>query len=135
MSEPSSFSKLIASINAVQVEKAKSTADDKTELEEVSYISERRKLLLRELGQNIAERKLYAGRVFWICLGWVCGIFLILIADGIGWHFHLADSVLLMAIGSTTTNILGIFYIVMRYLFPSKSGVSPEHRDDMPPTG
>jgi hypothetical protein len=123
---PSSFSKLIESINASQVEKAESTPDVKTELEEVSYKAEHRKLLLKQLGQNIEERRIYSGRVFRICVWWVCGIFLILIADGIGFHFHLADSVLLMAIGSTTANILGLFYIVVRYLFPSKPEPPPE---------
>jgi len=123
MTESSSFTELVATINADLVEHANPAADERTKLEEVSYKTEQQRLQLKEFGQNIAERKRYAARVFWTSVGWVFGIFLILIADGIGWHFHLADSVLLVAIGSTTANILGIFYIVVRYLFPQK----PDH--------
>ena len=35
--------------------------------------------------------------------------------------FALSDSVLLGAIGGTTLNVIGIFIIVARYLFPQRS--------------
>lgn len=34
--------------------------------------------------------------------------------------FHLSDVVLLSAIGATTVNILGILYVVAKYLFPPR---------------
>jgi hypothetical protein len=58
-----------------------------------------------------------------VCAGWVTAIFVLLVLNGFGAaiYFKLSDSVLLAAIGSTTANILGIFYIVARYLFPKRN--------------
>jgi uncharacterized membrane protein YhaH (DUF805 family) len=77
---------------------------------------------LESYKQDTTERKKYAGRIFWVCAAWVTAIFLLLVLNGFGTaiSFKLSDSVLLAAIGSTTANILGIFYIVARYLFPKR---------------
>ena len=34
--------------------------------------------------------------------------------------FQLSDSVLIVILGTTTTNVLGIFYFVANYLFPKR---------------
>jgi len=94
--------------------------DVQTRYEEKQIELARLRAELDSVNQDMAERKKYAGHVFWMCACWLSAILLLLIASGIGVHFKLSDKVLLAAIGSTTTNILGVFYIVARYLFPKK---------------
>jgi hypothetical protein len=72
------------------------------------------------LQQDIEERKKYAHRIFVLICFWIGAVFLLLIAVGVGYHFALSNSVLLAVIGSTTVNVLGIFYIVTHYLFPKR---------------
>ena len=70
--------------------------------------------------QDIRERKKYA--IFLLCGIWIAAVFLLLLAQGLAhWtHFDLPQPVLLAAIGSTTANIIAVFVIVARYLFPGK---------------
>lgn len=73
------------------------------------------------LRQDIAERKKYALGMFILSCFWILAIYTILILAGFRIHgFALSDSVLLGAIGGTTANILGMFFIVARYLFPKR---------------
>lgn len=77
---------------------------------------------LRNVGlrQNIEERKKYAKWTFVLSCCWVTFVSLLLLAQGFGSTFHffaLTQPVLLAAIGSTTVNIVGVFLIVVRYLF------------------
>ena len=77
-------------------------------------------LKLRELEQNIDARKCYAFRLFVLICVWLLSILGILIATGFD-HcpFHLSDAVLLGLIGGTTATVLGLFLVVVKYLFPS----------------
>lgn len=43
--------------------------------------------------------------------------------------FHLDDKVLIAAIGSTTANVIGLFYVVAKYLFP-ESGISRKKKGE-----
>ncbi len=74
------------------------------------------------LRQDIQERKKYASRIFVLCGIWIAAVFLLLTAQGLSrWtSFNLPQPVLLAAIGSTTANIIAVFLIVARYLFPGK---------------
>jgi len=42
--------------------------------------------------------------------------------------FELSDAVLMMLLGTTTANVMGLLYIVMNYLFPSGKPSSPEKK-------
>lgn len=78
---------------------------------------------IKDLIQDRDERKKYALRIFILICGWILLLFAVLALQAVGkrkgW-FHLDDSILLALIGGTTANVLGIFYIVTRYLFPRK---------------
>ena len=77
----------------------------------------------RGLEQDIEERAKYSLRIFVLCCIWVFGIFALLVAQGLSWktRFSLSEPILLAAIGSTTANIIAVFVIVARYLFPDRS--------------
>ncbi len=75
--------------------------------------------------QEIEERKKYARRIFVLCCFWVTAVLLLIVQQGRSQSgFHVSDSVLLAAIGSTTANIISVFVIVAKHLFPDK----PEHK-------
>src|SRR5881296_1293307 len=101
----------IESIVAPPLPQPSSIVKQFTALEEQFY-----SIHARGLEQDINERKKYAHRIFVMICSWIGAVFLLLIASGIGFHFSLPEAVLLAVIGSTTVNILGIFYIVTHYL-------------------
>ena len=69
--------------------------------------------------QDIEARRLYANRIFWLIASWMLAVFFFLIVGGFSWgNFDLTDTVLVTLIGGTTANVIGIFLIVVAYLFP-----------------
>jgi hypothetical protein len=110
------------SINAAPVERAQDEPDAQTNLE--SFEREKQKAELDSFRQDTGERKRYARNIFILTCTWVGAIYILLIFQGFGglwrWNFHLTDSIILTAIGSTTANIVGVFLIVARYFFPQK---------------
>jgi hypothetical protein len=97
--------------------------DSETQEEEDDLDAQERRVRLRGIAQDINERRRYAGRIFWIIVFWLAGIFVLLLIQGAlsPWRlFSLDDAVLIAAIGGTTVNVIGIFIVVARYLFPRR---------------
>lgn len=127
-SEPDKSKNSIEAAARSNVEKAPEKPDLKTRLEEVSYELSQAKTQLakakvRSLEQDIEERKKYAAHIFKLICWWVIGLFVLLLLTGWGraLRFTLSQPVLLAIVGSTTLNVLGLFYIVAHYLFPDKA--------------
>jgi hypothetical protein len=95
------------------------TLKEKEDLEKVRYGAH-----TEGQKQDIQERKKYAQLFFYLSCAWLVAIVVILILQGFGsfWKtpFKLSDSIVLAMIGSTTANVLGILYIVAKYLFPNR---------------
>ncbi len=77
--------------------------------------------------QDVAARRSYAAKIFWLVVGWLGIVFALLVACGIKRPattigFELSDKVLLAIIAGTTVDVIGLFAIVANYLFykPSK---------------
>lgn len=79
---------------------------------------------IKDLEQNRAERKKFATLLFQLIIGWLIAIGLILFAQGMGyfmvWKFTLSEGVMLALIGGTTVNVLGLFLVVVKYLFKAE---------------
>ena len=93
-----------------------------TELE-VDHEKDRRQILNEGLKQDLELRKSFAWDIFYLIIGWLLLVFAVLFLQGfsvaICTHtFRLSDAIILALIGGTTINVLGIFIIVVRYLFP-----------------
>lgn len=73
------------------------------------------------LGNLLLElRKKYATRLFWVLVVWIVALFGVVALDGFSpWGFHLSENVVLTLLGATTVNIVGLFYVVARYVFPA----------------
>ncbi len=69
--------------------------------------------------QDLKERKLYAHRIFSLIATWLSVLGIIIVLQGIIENgFNLSEPVLLAVVGGTTANVLGMFYVVLKYLFP-----------------
>lgn len=89
-------------------------------------------------------RRTYAHRIFWLTLGWLSLVLLILGASGsslqtLGLNrFHLEDTVLIAFITTSSLQVLGLMVIVAKWLFPqefvpaarSGSQASSSHKDE-----
>jgi hypothetical protein len=98
------------------VEDASTAPDNLTSYE--IYSLEQAKIIaeLKNLNQNIEERKKYASYIFSFTCMWCFGLFFFLFFIALG-KFHLSDLVITTLIGSTTLNVLVFFRLVTAYLF------------------
>lgn len=73
---------------------------------------------LQDRRQNRIQRKQYANLVFnMLCLYLMAVFFLLLLVGCQSNRFYLSNEVLLMLLGTTTTNVIGAFWFVLKYLF------------------
>ena len=108
----------LSAINAALVQASSSSPDAQSREERDGYTRAMEEARLQSFTQDTAERKKYAPWIFWLVAGWISAIFIILLLAGFRpCGFLLSEKVLLVAIGSTTVNILGVLFIVVRYLF------------------
>lgn len=73
------------------------------------------------LAQDIEERKHYALRIYKLTVGWLITLAAFVLLHG--WQSHLglniSEKIILALITSATIQVVGLFVIVARYLFPS----------------
>jgi len=117
----------------VNIERLRIENDDlrqRLNIQREIHVLEQQRLLLENHTRNLAnegqkqdtqERKKYAQRIFWMLSGWLLIVLSAIVISGSGLlEFHLSDAVLLALIGSTTANVAGFFFAVVKYLFPDK---------------
>ena len=66
--------------------------------------------------QDREERKKFGRHVFWLIVGYLTAIFVLLVLVGFG-CMSMSDSVQLTLLGTFSANVLGLFWMVMNYLF------------------
>lgn len=73
--------------------------------------------------QDRIERKIYAKKIYNLMCAWMIGLAFIIFLNGWSYdnRFRLSEKVLLALIGSVTIEVIGLFVIVAKYLFPSKN--------------
>lgn len=70
--------------------------------------------------QDREQRKDYANKLYkFLGVYMLCVLGLLLLSGSDFVCFHLSDAVLLAILGTTTANIVSIFVIVAKYLFPA----------------
>lgn len=101
-------------------EPERASVQKRTKKEKRDLDLERAEEELESAKQDRTERKRYASLIFGLICAWLVMLFAVLFFQGLAaFGFQLQDSVLLALIGGTTANVLGIFVIVAKYLFPS----------------
>lgn len=74
---------------------------------------------IKDRKQDREQRKTYAICIFVFLCVYMVAVFVILFFSGFR-LIHLSDGVLLMLLGTTFVNVLGLFNLVIRYLFHRK---------------
>mgnify|MGYP001549504396 CR=1 FL=1 len=99
------------------------TPDEKTKEEKTDYDKERKSLENLQFKEDIEARKSYANKMFVMISVWLSFMILIVMIHGFGhdksW-FQLSDTVLVTLITTTTGSVLGLFTIIVNYLFKTK---------------
>lgn len=104
-----------SALSALAIEKQSIEADKQ------SIEAERQREVLDGLVQDREQRKTYSKCLFWLICVWMGLILLIVFLHGFeGIPFRLTQTELVTLIGSTTINVIGLFAIVARYLFPKR---------------
>lgn len=68
----------------------------------------------------------YSKKLFWLVCTWLACVAVAVGLSGFGaWGFKLSDAVLIAFITTTTVNVVGLFIVVAKWLFPAKNGQQP----------
>lgn len=78
------------------------------------------KAVLKNQKQDIKLRREFSLKVYNLVRWWLLFCAIIILVSGFE-LFKLSDTVLTTIIASTSANVLGLFYIVLKYLFPLKT--------------
>ena len=90
-------------------------------IEKRNLETDRQREALAGLVQDREQRKKYSTRLFSLICVWIGLIVSIVFLHGCEEvPFRLAQTEIVTLIGSTTLNVLGLFVIVARYLFPKR---------------
>lgn len=74
---------------------------------------------LKELRDKHGLRLTYAGRIFWLVVGWLACVVICIVLAGFKYKgFSLSDTVLVAFITSTTVNVVGLFVMVAKWMYP-----------------
>lgn len=113
---------------AAEVQVAESAgAADSAEAEAAQFeLTAQKGRLAEELAsrkQDREERKAVGGRLVTLVQAWLIGVFLILFWQGFGSRigfFGLSDGVLKTLLVTTTANLIGLLFVIARYLYNEK---------------
>lgn len=80
---------------------------------------------LESFNQDIRQRRTFAPKLYLLTCCWLAAVLGVLFTQGFSdgrlHFFHLNDNVLIALLGTTTVNVVGLFYVVAKYLFPEKN--------------
>lgn len=126
-------------------------SQDNQELETSALEAERAKEIhheqMSDRRQDRGERKHYAACLYWLIVGWLIFAGVVVMTSAIecdmpvfmvrpfciaNVKINVPQPVALALIGATTLNVIGLFYVVAKYLFPSRDGKRERIGD--PPT-
>ena len=111
--------------NVVAVEEAKEPRDAATS--QLRLQAEKLQLQISRLSDENDElkdvhelRKEYIPKLFWRTVGWLAFVVVTIWRVAADREFYFSENVLIALITSTTVNVIGIFVIAARWLFPHK---------------
>lgn len=81
---------------------------------------ELKKLEIKSKEQDISMRREYADKTYLFVCIYMCFVFFLIFLACSPYTFKMSDNVLMVLLGTTTVNVIGLFAIVMNYLFPKK---------------
>lgn len=96
------------------------------EIEELKEIVQGR----RHADEVHKMRKKFAPYLFGLVCFWLVVVSISVFLSGFAlWGFNLSDKVIITFIATTTANVLGLFYVVAKWLYPNGDGKSQEKKN------
>lgn len=87
----------------------------------IGYYEKELKILeLKSKEQDIDMRKDFATKTYNLVCIYLVVVFFVVFLVCCPAEFNMSDGVLITLLGTTTINVIGLFAIVMNYLFPKK---------------
>lgn len=85
----------------------------------------------QSFAQDIKLRKVFAYSILAVVVCWMAGVLLLVGGTrvtvlGLSAEVHLADNVAMTLLGTTSLNVIGLLFVVARYLFPQGSDQQPK---------
>jgi hypothetical protein len=128
MSPPTNPSPELLSVDVSVIQApAISQIESQAIAEQLDLTNEREKILLGDLKNEVDARRTYAGRLFWLMVGWLVVAILFVLADALTVpvlspyvRFDLSDSVLITLVTTTTATVVGVFLIVAKFLYRTR---------------
>ena len=75
---------------------------------------------LKELRDNHSLRLSYTGHIFKLVVAWLtCVVMCVVLAGFRLWGFQLSEKILIAFITSTTINVVGLFVLVAKWMYPA----------------
>lgn len=121
-------------LERIELDDAPSRKDKLAKKEEIAYETSPQdfkedlmKAQVDNLRQDMELRRTYSDRLFQILLGWLVFVGGMVVGAGTNLEieilgtqvsFELSDTVLSVLLGTTTLNVIGLFLVVARYIFP-----------------
>ncbi len=82
---------------------------------------------LKEAVDTHKLRLQYTSRIFGMVCGWLLGVIVCILLTGFRvWSFQLSDSVLIAFITSTTVNVVGLFFVVAKWMYTNSFHKEPD---------
>lgn len=107
---------------------------DTLERDQLRVDIEKLRAELDSFKQDIRQRRTFAPKLYTLTCVWLVLVIAIVLLQGFSegrFHvFRLAEGVLIALLGTTTVNVVGLFYVVAKYLFPEKSATALRAAND-----
>ncbi len=122
MNQKNLFEELIGDISTLADQEQDSYAEQEQRV--FARVGERLRLQreqqdIKHRDQDQSSRNNYSKFIIGFAVAWVTAVICLVVASGLKsiTGFDLSDKVLMVLVGSTTVNVLGLLGIVMKYLF------------------
>jgi hypothetical protein len=107
-------------LSIAQLKEGSVLSEDPTEQWEAdSQEWKRNDLNLQSIELNLQHRKQYARSLFFLLVFWLIALLVAVFFQAFGaWGFKLSDAVLIALLSTSTVNIVGLYMVVAKYIFP-----------------
>lgn len=116
-------------LNADQLTVDHTSRTEVLSVDEEDYDKREKEQRLHENQEAHDLRIKHLGRLYWLSVGWILGLFIIIALQGFACKgFHLSDTVMVAFMTTTTTTVLGLYGIGAFWLYKKVKNLEKEHQ-------
>jgi len=89
------------------------------------FSKKKQEIQIKSLKHRLESQIIYGPRIYWLVVIWLLFVGVVIVTEGsqlsishyFGWEFDLSDTVMVAILGTTTASIIGMFVIILRFIF------------------